>query len=362
MATAELIAVMLRNYICKSDPHIKVRVIDSSAFDVFDYDQNVSFIRTMLMPKIEAIRRVAASSSTKSWRSQMEVTVALTEGSPARLGALGAALRTYKPWYAHACQLKTFWHERRMFASDIRIYSFDRVETTPPLVVSHLQSDVFRAAVAELCRYRDEFQQTILGDNPHELQSFWLRKTNKPVLCVLVVENHGFNGHSVYDSPYKSPSAKVFRSENGGGGNFVFYRGINLEVSQPTGSLCSERNAIGSALAANPSLSRKDVKLVAVLALPSLALMAQAKQKQEDTLKASSSTATPASLPSVKRLRSESIRSAFSLGEGSDMNPLGPCGACTEWLKKIAEVNPDFKVMTFRDASCRECFLREVEE
>ena len=25
-------------------------------------------------------------------------------------------------------------------------------------------------------------------------------------------------------------------------------------------------------------------------------------------------------------------------------NPLDPCGACMEWLKKIAEVNPDFKV------------------
>jgi hypothetical protein len=28
------------------------------------------------------------------------------------------------------------------------------------------------------------------------------------------------------------------------------------------------------------------------------------------------------------------------LVEEGDMNPLKPCGACSEWLKKIAEVNP----------------------
>merc|ERR1712196_696724 len=35
--------------------------------------------------------------------------------------------------------------------------------------------------------------------------------------------------------------------------------------------------------------------------------------------------------------------------EGNDLNPLKPCGACNEWLKKIAEVNPNFKVLTFTD-------------
>ena len=29
-----------------------------------------------------------------------------------------------------------------------------------------------------------------------------------------------------------------------------------------------------------------------------------------------------------------------------DVNPLDPCGACQEWLKKVAEVNPGFKART----------------
>ena len=35
------------------------------------------------------------------------------------------------------------------------------------------------------------------------------------------------------------------------------------------------------------------------------------------------------------------------------LNPLSPCGACLEWLKKIAEHNPDFKVIMFGDTDCK---------
>lgn len=119
----------------------------------------------------------------------MEVTVALTEGSPARLGALSAALRPYRPWYAHLCQLKTFWHEKRLLTSDVRFYSFERVETTPPLVVEHLFEDVFRMAAEELRKYRDEFLLTV---DESELQSFWLRKSSRPVISVLVVNEGRF--------------------------------------------------------------------------------------------------------------------------------------------------------------------------
>lgn len=40
------------------------------------------------------------------------------------------------------------------------------------------------------------------------------------------------------------------------------------KVSMPTGSLCAERNVIGSALAADLTLLRRDIKAVAVLSMP----------------------------------------------------------------------------------------------
>ena len=39
------------------------------------------------------------------------------------------------------------------------------------------------------------------------------------------------------------------------------------------------------------------------------------------------------------------------------LNPLDPCGACMEWLKKISEVNPDFKVLTFTSTNCEKVFI-----
>ena len=43
-----------------------------------------------------------------------------------------------------------------------------------------------------------------------------------------------------------------------------------------------------------------------------------------------------------------------------DMNPLKPCGACTEWLKKIAEVNPSFMVLSFTDESCTGVYVESI--
>jgi hypothetical protein len=48
------------------------------------------------------------------------------------------------------------------------------------------------------------------------------------------------------------------------------------------------------------------------------------------------------------------------LVDENDMNPLKPCGACMEWLKKIAEVNPAFSVVTFTDSQCTGVYVEQV--
>ena len=45
-----------------------------------------------------------------------------------------------------------------------------------------------------------------------------------------------------------------------------------------------------------------------------------------------------------------------------DMNPLRPCGSCSEWLTKIAEVNPAFKVLSFTDAECTGVYCEPILE
>lgn len=45
-----------------------------------------------------------------------------------------------------------------------------------------------------------------------------------------------------------------------------------------------------------------------------------------------------------------------------DLNPLRPCGACNEWLKKISESNPYFSVVTFTDAECAGVYVTPCQE
>ena len=76
----------------------------------------------------------------------------------------------------------------------------------------------------------------------HDMAKFWHRKTRTVVLAVLLVDKGDDEGYKLY-------------------------HGTNMEVSMPTGSLCAERNVIGTALAADFGLRRTHLRMIAVLGL-----------------------------------------------------------------------------------------------
>ena len=93
--------------------------------------------------------------------------------------------------------------------------------------------------------------------------------------------------------------------------------------------------------------------------------------------KHSNSITSPPGTPmrKIKLNTNSSFRPTFGRGRSSgktkrtvvvhsqnDINPLAPCGACNEWLKKIAESNPYFKVLTFTDADCNGVYITPVIE
>ena len=238
-----------------------------------------------------------------------------------------------------------------------------------------------------------------------------------------------------------------------------------MEVSMPTGSLCAERNVIGTALASNPKLKRQDLKCIAVLAVPqppkagnpppaprtaslgsasdynaggsnkssrhnsidegkgSIFVMSgkhmrsqsfdereedwavsygsdgsnksksdktedivldadhQDKQPQNPgtplrkiSLFSSESSNSLVDMIKQNALGSFSASAAGAAGKEKrnvivrsnnhdiDLNPLRPCGACHEWLKKIAECNPYFQIMTFTDADCNGVYCTPCQE
>jgi cytidine deaminase len=432
-----------------------------SETNIFRYDENIAFVQNEFMPCIQSWRdahakglpypdEVSSSSGgggggggndatdhpfSTEWRKSLNVTLSFADGSPARNHAIQAALRPYRPTYFHCWQLKTFWHESKIVDSDIEVHSFEEMETLPPIETSSQKlkgRPLVLQVVEEMKAFRNEMQNILKGSN--DLRSFWLRKTHKPVLAVLAVQVHD-------DGPVK------------------LYRGTNMEVSMPTGSLCAERNVIGTALADNPALERHHLKLIAVLSVPppnhsskEISRTSSVASLVELSLNTASTTSTdhshhhniteppswkPRSRPMVGRgSRSNSIEEEWVLQDVSmtqqqqqppslamipstdssvlatpptmaidtsnlpsvlalepaaaspltparrinlyssrkqnrktvvvhsqeDLNPLMPCGACNEWLKKIAEPNPYFQIVTFTDADCNGVYCTPCEE
>lgn len=447
-------------------PDVTVVKIHSET-NIFRYDDNILFTTQELVPMIDGFRDAHARNlpypdelkqnpdllDTKEkekqyypfdpdWKKTFHVTLSFADGAPARTHAIQAALRAYRPTYFHIWQLKTFWHETKITSDDIEVHAFEEMETAPPVDIEDA-TDKVQVVSNEMLKFKAEYVQQILN-NENDIDKFWLRKTKKPVLAVLAVRKQDT-------------------------GEIVLYRGTNMEVSMPTGSLCAERNVIGTALATNPGLKREDLLMVAVLAIPfedihqrllqlvsynvaesdriiveksrdhirrSMSVNSFASVVEEDPLSdededwiqtisdVEKSTPKvedisnegydlsesivkipplnleqPANIPpttplrririySNKRVDSDGVntycipvgkenvharkplsptrrrgkRKTVVVHSHTDMNPLRPCGACNEWLKKIAESNPYFKVLTFTDADCKGVYVNSCQE
>lgn len=456
--STEFCAKIMELFLHILHPNITVVKIHSET-NLFRYDENISFAKRELMPCIEAYRDAHATGGkfpdeelsqqqqsleerksetvyNPDWRESFNVTLSFADGSLARAHAIQAALRPYRPTYFHFWQLKTFWHESKISEEDIEILTFEDMETVPAMEVSKTSEKV-QLVVAEMLKFKNDFLKKNTPPNRSDLRSFWLRKTQKPVLAVLLVQ---------------TPDGKP-----------LLYRGTNMEVSMPTGSLCAERCVIGSALANNPGLKRENLKMIAVLAVPLLkvdtveggaAKLVKNGVDNNDNISGVIPSSIEANYPGIIRdymLRSNSIASLASIRDeeefcgkdltvradveqqvvyeeltsirqtppvavipastydefsrerqvkhinmytdvdvasdaGSDygqqsrskrpvmggsrmqktklvvhheadLNPLRPCGSCNEWLKKIAEPNPNFKILTFTDANCNGVYV-----
>ena len=219
-------------------------------------------------------------------------------------------------------------------------------ETYPAIPVVDIHDEAILSTINELRAWKKDFQQKAVDDAMSEMSRFWLRKTRQPVLAVLAVQ--------------KPEDERP-----------TYYRGVNVEVSMPTGSLCAERNAIGAAIAADPSLRREHFKMVAVL------FMAELDEKPTTPKQ---SPALPSTTPTALNMDGQQVapfaplyersRSApqqaqrvsfFGDQHAKDTNPRGPCGSCMEWLKKIAQCNPSFKVITFSSRTMERAIVRNLK-
>ncbi|ETO02391.1 hypothetical protein RFI_35045 [Reticulomyxa filosa] len=116
------------------------------------------------------------------------------------------------------------------------------METYPALQRHEVDKDV-QKIVYEMERWKDDFVIKMKAPKS-EIETFWLRKSFQPILAIVVIQK---------------PNEPI-----------EYFRGVNMEVAMSTGSLCAERNAIGSAFVSDPSIRREYFKMVAVLQMPNL--------------------------------------------------------------------------------------------
>jgi len=311
--------------------------------DIFQYAENIKFVHSTLRPAIDHERSAMAMLHGKYWKKYFNVSITLCDGTPARLSAIIEGLRSFEPDMLHMYRRKSLWadypHVDRLWDQDMEYLKFAQMETYPAIPVVDIHDEAILNTINELRAWKSDFLEKAVEDEQSEMSRFWLRKTRQPVLAVLAVQ--------------KPEDERP-----------TYYRGVNVEVSMPTGSLCAERNAIGAAIAADPSLRREHFKMVAVL------FMAELDEKPTTPR---FSPAAPPVLPSetptsfeplFRRSRSapQGQRVSFFGGvEAKDTNPRGPCGSCMEWLKKIAQCNPSFKVITFSSRTLEKAIVRNLK-
>lgn len=332
-------------------------VLLHSESNVFRYDENISFIRHELQPAIEQLRaRVVGEDD--DWATRFKVSVSFADGAPARVSTIHRSLRPYRPTCVHVWQPKTFWEYQVLTKDDVEVMPFEVTETVPALPANEAEKDV-RRVLDETRRRALEFKRAV--QQPNDMARFWHRKSRRVVIAVLLVK--------------RPPGSRLPD----------LYHATNVEVSMPTGSLCAERNVIGSALADDLTLHRSMLQIIAVLGMylppdagnvaPLPSLRGPSLTGADATL-ASEHQAASSEHPDSPSKRRQSVRNYPKISKNNrttpdsttrnyvveqrDFNPLKPCGCCAEWLKKIARVNPDFKVVTFTDTSCRGYYIESA--
>jgi hypothetical protein len=102
---------LMQLFIQLTHPEVHVVLLHSDS-NLFRYDENIFFVKMQLLPMINAYRDRLVELKGADWKDFMRVTLSFADGSSARISAINASLKYYRPAYMHFWQLKSFWREQ----------------------------------------------------------------------------------------------------------------------------------------------------------------------------------------------------------------------------------------------------------
>ena len=286
------ISNVLQYIVHKSHPNITVAHLHDDSPDDDSFEGRPEFFRQQVIPHISRIRREVvnhySSHDKEQWVDNFFVHLSLNTGTTTVFISTLNALQQYQPDLFHVKKAQ-LWPENVLEVEHINHQQFAQ---SPAVSIEHIDSSVQLFAIQKMQEWRDYFIQIKqIREQDKASPSFFFRKGKQEVLSLVVVRVE--SGDTSQDT-------------------LAYFRGVNLEVSLPTGSLCAERNAIGSALVQYPNLKRENILCIAVLSL------------------------------------------------GKNGPTLGPCGACQEWLRKVSMVNPDLSIITFANLECTNVYINPI--
>ncbi len=97
---------------------------------------------------------------------------------------------------------------------DTEVHYFEEMETMPTMAVDQTSKSVMMV-LNDMKAFRRDFIETQKDDRRSGLELFWLRKTKKPVLAVLLVRKPG-GEHVLYRDTNTEPISIDFANHSAG--------------------------------------------------------------------------------------------------------------------------------------------------
>ena len=94
--STDICAHLMKVFLQEAYPYIEVRLLPSPGLNLFRYDENIQFVKQILLPPVEDIRSTIVASVQDKWKEYMHIYISYASGSSARVSAIGASLRPYR--------------------------------------------------------------------------------------------------------------------------------------------------------------------------------------------------------------------------------------------------------------------------